>query len=335
MTGTRTLVVCPGRGTYGKGELGYLKNRHGNKRDLLNSFDEVRLQRGQASIAALDGAERFATRTHGAGDNAAGLIFASAFCDYQDLAGREVVAVVGNSMGWYIALACAGVLPPREGFQLANEMGTLMHETGLGAQLVYSLVDENWREVPGRRAEVLASMAKLHKEPDHRLYISIELGGMIVLAGDEQAISALAKELPVVEERFPFVLQGHSAFHTPLQAPVSEMGQAALAALTPGRPKVPLIDGRGQIWTPYSSDPEALWDYTLGTQVICPYDFTRSVQVAVREYAPEEIVILGPGTTLFGAVAQSLLAIEWRGLKTKAELMTRQKEAPLLHTLGS
>jgi acyl transferase domain-containing protein len=235
-------------------------------------------------------------------------------------------------MGWYIALACAGALNPEQGFALANTMGTLMHETSIGAQLVYSLVDEAWQEVPGRRAAVFQTMQEIAPEA---LYTSIELGGMIVLAGETQAIKKLNKALPKVDDRFPFILPGHSAFHTPLQEPVSKAGRGELKSLTPSKPQVPLVDGRGHIWSPYSAAPKALWGYTLGHQVVRPYDFTKSVQVAVREYAPDEVLILGPGTTLYGAVAQSLLGIAWQGLTTKQSLSERQKEAPLVRTLGS
>jgi [acyl-carrier-protein] S-malonyltransferase len=330
----RALVICPGRGTYGASELGYLKARHADKTDLLQKFDDLRRRKEQMLITELDSAASFSVKEHTRGDNAAGLIYASAYCDFLSIDPEEyeVVAVASNSMGWYIALACAGVLSAEDGFALANTMGTLMQETSIGAQLVYSLVDEHWQEVPGRREALMRTMSEI--APD-ALYTSIELGGMIVLAGETEAIKKLNKALPRVQERFPFILLGHSAFHTPLQAPVSDAGRAELKSLGPSKPQVPLIDGRGHIWSPYSASPESLWDYTLGHQVVRPYDFTKSVQVAAREYAPDEVLILGPGSTLYGAVAQSLLAIGWQGLTTKQGLADRQKEAPLIRTLGS
>lgn len=261
MNGPRTLVVCPGRGTYGKAELGYLASRHSDKLELLGSFDEIRKARGQISIGELDRAKSFSTRTQGAGENAAALIFASAFFDFQSIEDREVVAIVGNSMGWYIALACAGALMPTQGFHLANEMGTLMNETALGAQLVYSLVDEEWREVPGRREEVMRLVASLDKEPDHRLFQSIDLGGMLVLAGDEIAISALAKPCRLSATVFlsccratpPFtrlckcLSRGRVRAHSNPYKPINPVSHLSMAVARFGRPIVPIRKHCGPI----------------------------------------------------------------------------------------
>ena len=64
------------------------------------------------------------------------------------------------------------------------------------------------------------------------------------------------------------------------------------------------------------------------------YDFTRAVTVAGREFAPDLFIVTGPGTTLGGAVAQSLIAADWRGMKTKTDFQARQAETPLLISMG-
>ncbi len=58
------------------------------------------------------------------------------------------------------------------------------------------------------------------------------------------------------------------------------------------------------------------------------------MQVAAREYCPDKIVVLGPGTTLGAPVAQALIASGWRGLSGKADFQTRQVEDPLLISMG-
>ena len=62
------LVICPGRGTYGKGELGYLHRLHADKAELLATVDRLRRERGQPTISELDGAERFSPALHTRGD---------------------------------------------------------------------------------------------------------------------------------------------------------------------------------------------------------------------------------------------------------------------------
>ena len=97
---------------------------------------------------------------------------------------------------------------------------------------------------------------------------------------------------------------------------------------------LPLIDGRGAIWWPKACDTDALWDYTLGAQVTETYDFTRAMTIAAREFAPDLFVITGPGTTLGGAVAQSLILAGWLGMGSKDDFRTQQDKAPLLASMG-
>ena len=61
MSARRTaLVIAPGRGTYGKGELGSIARLHGARfGDLIANFDAQRRERGQPTVTELDGAERF------------------------------------------------------------------------------------------------------------------------------------------------------------------------------------------------------------------------------------------------------------------------------------
>ena len=65
-----------------------------------------------------------------------------------------------------------------------------------------------------------------------------------------------------------------------------------------------------------------------------PYDFTAAIRTAAREFAPDLFIIPGPGTTLGGAVAQSLILAHWRGMDSKAAFQTRQAAEPLLISMG-
>ncbi len=332
MTKRTALVVAPGRGTYNKGELGYLHKHHRDEPELFASFDHERRLQKQCSILELDGSKRYSTSLFSRGDNASGLIYACAYGDYLSIDSEafEVVAITGNSMGWYIALACASALSAEDGFRLANTMGTLMHDARIGGQLLYPFVDDNWLEVPDKK-EALVALTQEIKD----LYLSIWLGGMLVLGGSETAIAEAERQLDsTVDRRFPMRLANHSAFHTRLQAPVSEKGKNALKRGMFHQPNRPLIDGRGHIWYPGSSDVSALYDYTLEHQVLEPYDFTAAIQNGVREFAPDVIIILGPGSTLGGAVAQALIQADWRELKSKNCFTKRQSRDPLVLSLG-
>ncbi|WP_170447025.1 ACP S-malonyltransferase [Ruegeria arenilitoris] len=333
---TRTaVVICPGRGTYNKPELGYLHRHHSNRMELFREFDAIRAETGQEAVTALDGASRFSVSKYSRGDVASPLIYAAALADAQALAeGIEVVAVTGNSMGWYIALAAAGALSPENGFRVVNTMGTLMQTHLIGGQLVYPFTGDDWRDDPARKAELLAEVARINALLEHDLALSIDLGGMLVLAGNEAGLKAFEAAQPVVQERFPMRLANHAAFHTRLQAPVAQEGRRQLPATLFTQPDLPMIDGRGKIWWPDATDTGALWDYTLGHQVTEPYDFTRAVQTAAREFAPDLFIVTGPGATLGGAVAQSLVLANWRGMSDKQSFQALQAQDPFLIALG-
>lgn len=332
----KALVVCPGRGTYNTEELGYLSRHHAARDALIEHFDAYREGCGQTTLSDLDGRETYDRRVHTRGDNASPLIFACAYFDYLSIDRRrfDVVAATGNSMGWYIALGCAGALSQAHTLELINTMGSLMHEALIGGQLIYPLVDERWQPIPGRRAELMDTMRGVNGEPECELYVSIELGGMLVFGGNERALDALQKHLPAEQDKFPLRLFNHAAFHTGLQRPISERARQAVDAGAFHRPTIPLVDGRGHIWSPYSTDPARLWEYTLGHQVVEPYDFTTAVQVAVKEFAPQRIIVLGPGKTLGASVAQSLIAIGWQGLGSKADFVEQQENNAFLLSMG-
>lgn len=330
MTRKAALVVCPGRGTYNREELGYLGLHHAGRCDLFARFDAQRTALGQESVSALDRAETFSVARFTRGDNASALIHACAYADFLsiDREQYEIVAVTGNSMGWYIALACAGALGVDDGFRVVNTMGTLMQETMVGGQLLYPFVDENWQEIPGRRAELMALI-----DATDGLYRSIDLGGTMVFAGEADALTAAEQALEP-SGRFPLRLANHAAFHTPLQEPVAERGRARLSPALFRQPDVSLLDGRGHTWLPGACDLHALFSYTLGTQVTSPYDFTSAVRNGLREFAPDVLLLLGPGRTLGGTVAQILIAEGWRGLRNKQDFLDQQATDPYVLAMG-
>ncbi|MEE2024528.1 malonyl CoA-ACP transacylase [Alkalimonas mucilaginosa] len=325
------VVVCPGRGSYNKPELGSIGRWHGDKAAVLAELDKVRAELGLASIAELDGAAHYASRLHQQAENAAGLIFSAGLLDYQSInpAEYEVVAITGNSMGWYTALGCAGVWHPAAAMQYVCQMATLTAGAA-GGQCIYPLVNSDWQPDAEKIALVKALLADYAGE----LFESIRFGGYAVLAGSETAMQAVLSRLPKVDERFPLLLPGHAAFHSPLMAEAASKAMAAIPESAFDRPRLPLIDGCGHIWQPYSTEAAALKRYTLDRQVQGCYDFGLAIEVAVKEFAPDALILLGPGSSLGGAVAQSLIRLNWQGLGSKADFSARQQQDPLLLSMG-
>lgn len=332
----RAVVICPGRGTYNKEDLGYLQRLHPDKTDLVKIIDAYRNEKRQISVHDLDTAEQFSMRSHTAGENASALIYACAISDFQSINEDEyeVVAVTGNSMGWYIALAAAGALNPQSAIKLINTMGSMMTRGLIGGQMIYPITDENWVVDQQALDMIEHALGDVNKMVACEVYESIKLGGYVVLGGNKKGLKSLEQILPKVQDRYPMNLFNHAAFHTPL---LNETAAKAKSLLSPSlftSPNVPLIDGLGQIWQPYSCSPRKLYDYTLGTQVVETYDFTKAVEVAVKEFAPDKLIVLGPGATLGGAVAQSLIQHNWLDLQNKRDFISLQKADPFILAMG-
>lgn len=321
------LVVCPGRGTYNAPELGYLARHHGGS-EWLARFDAMRSGAGKETLSALDGAAKFSPALL-KGNNAAPLIHACAYLDFLKLDRErfEVVAVTGNSMGWYTALACAGAVSGEQGFAIADGMGvnSQLHEPG--GQSVLVLAGDDWTVDPALLAEVEAAMAR------HRVLPSIRLGGMLVVAGPVAALDAFERDMPPLS-RPPMRLAGHGPFHTPLMQASSDAAREQFPVDWFGQPQVPLIDGRGKVWRRFESNCEELWDYTFTHQILQPYDFTAAMTVGICEFAPDRVLLLGPGETLGGAIGQVLIARKWLDIASRNMFTVRQGEDPFLIGLG-
>ncbi len=333
MAAESALVIAPGRGTYNATELGYLSRWPAKKSQaLLDALDAYRSRHDAPAVRDLDAAPRFRPSVHGPGRNAAGLIYACALSDFLaiDRERVDIVAVTGNSMGWYLALAAAGATDPHgSGIHLVEHMARLMDDHGEGGQLVYPLVNNDWIVEPERCEGVEAVLATHSGE----LFVSIRLGGMVVLAGTEAALKSAEAALPPVSDQYPLRLARHAAFHTPLLADISARALADISVDQFSSPELPLIDGRGEIWQP-GSEPAAIRDYTLKTQVLETYDFTRAVEVAVKEFAPDRLIALGPGTGMGAPVLQALAELGWLGLEDRAAWQARQQDDPYVLGMG-
>lgn len=339
----RVVVVCPGRGSYGAADLGSLArvvpaaSRHAF-RSVLEATDARRAAAGDPPLTALDGAERM-TAAHSAGEHVSPLILACTAADFLrvDRQRCQVVAVTGNSLGWYSALFCAGALSLADAMRLVETMSGLGRNgpgRGLGGgQIVYPVTDDRWLPDDGLAERVEAALSAA-RAAGHRVGDSIRYGGFRVLWGDDAGIRELRARLPRREfgERvYPLSLHGHAAFHSPLLADYARQAVEALAGAVDWRtPEAPLIDGRGRQWSPLAADTAALAEYTLRTQVTTTFDFTASVRVALREFAPDLLVCLGPGDALGAPVAQVIIRERWQGIDDRAAFLRRQRDDPLI-----
>ncbi|WDI31291.1 hypothetical protein PUV54_15180 [Hyphococcus flavus] len=328
------VVIFPGRGTYGKDELGYLSRYHPDKADFIAGVDRWREENSRESVSSLDNAKTYSAAKHASSINASPLIYTCALADFATINRDEfdIVAVCGNSLGWYLTLAAAGALGEDGGIRVVDTMGSLMESEGVGGQLIYPFVDADWRS--SRENERAIGEALHAGRTEGNAYLSIRLGGMAVLAGDDAGMAAMEKSLPQAEERYPFKLARHAAFHTPLLEHVSVKAFDTLGADLFHAPSIPMIDGRGAVWTSHATDVDALYQYTFGHQIVETYDFSKSIEVAIKEFAPDKLILAGPGATLGAPIAQELIRHQWLGLSSKADFSAMQKDDPFLIAMG-
>jgi [acyl-carrier-protein] S-malonyltransferase len=326
----RAIVLCPGRGSYAKEDLGSLM---GLQSPALDSFDRLREAAGQPTPRKMDALARFSGRTHVAGEHASILTSAVSLADLDQLdpSKVEVVAVCGNSMGWYTALGHAGALPLTQAGQLINTMGSYQAEGTIGGQIVYPMMGSDWCLETEKLEAVEATVAAIDD-----LHWSIRLGHQAVLGGTDEALAEAAKQLPMIQQgprSFPMRLPLHSAFHTPLMAATAQRAFEDLAGLDWRAPKLPLIDGRGAHHRPFSADPSELLDYTLGEQITEAFDLTTMLSTALGAYGPEAVILPGPGSNLGGAIAQTMISMGWAGIRCKEDFLAAQRSRPVLYSM--
>ncbi len=324
----RIVVVCPGRGSYTRETSGYLDKYGEAAKEHIIWMDQRREKDDMQSISSLD-SEPFKSKIHMAGENASTLIFACSMSDYVsiDKEKYEIVSIVGNSMGWYTALSLGNAISTKAGYELIHTMGSMMKNQLIGGQVIYPIVDNDWINNTEKKTEIISILKNTG------CYLSIELGGYLVIGGEQTCLDLLLKQLPK-KDKYPFQLPFHAAFHTPLLKSISEKAFSLIPQKLFQKPSIPIVDGQGKIWSPYSTSPKLLFEYTLREQVISVFDFTRAISVALKEFCPEKILLLGPGNSLGGAIGQIIVEHGWNGIHSKNDFIMQQKKDPFLISIG-
>jgi hypothetical protein len=340
---SRAAVIFPARGSYGPASLGSLPPAH----PWVRRADQLRAESGLPPLSDLDHAQGFDPAVHLRSANAAPLAFLCGLLDAERIAGdHEVVVVIASSTGWYTALAASGALEFDDAFRLVQTMALLAEEPlagdDPGAQLVYPRTDDQWREDHVLATALAAALAEHGTAPGNGssgpdaadVHRSLELGAFTVLSGTGAGLERVAALLPPVQvgtRRFPLRPAMQEAWHTPLRAGVLRAAESLLERLAWAAPNVTLIDGRGARFTPYSTDPGELARHTVLEQPASTYDFARSLRVGLREYAPDVLLLPGPGASLGEVCAQIIVAEGYHGIRSRTDLETVQSgPSPIL-----
>ena len=321
---SRAAVVFPGRGSYGPTSLGSLPASHA----WVRRADELRALTDLQPLSSLDGAQDFDPAVHLRPTNCWPLIFLCGLLDAERIANdHEVVVVTASSTGWYTALAASGALGFDDAFRLVQEMARAAEQPlpdgERGGELIYPLTDAGWHPEKDR---IMALRTALD-DADGGAALAVDLGAFAVVGGTTASLDRVATALPTVsvgERAFPLRMATGEAWHTPLRGPSAESAAASLEGLAWERPNVTLVDGRGVRFTPWSTDPAELAKQTLRGQAGSTYDFATGMRVALREYAPDVVLLPGPGASLGAACAQVIVADGYRGIRSRSDFEAAQ-----------
>jgi acyl transferase domain-containing protein len=199
--------------------------------------------------------------------------------------GIQPAALVGHSIGEYVAACLADVLTLEDALSLVATRGRLMQDLPAGSMLAVSLSD---REVQPFLSDDV-SLAVVNGP------------SLCVLAGPHAPIEALQAQLVERSVKCQRLHTSH-AFHSTMMEPILEAFTAAVAnTVTLHPPRRPYLSNVTGTWiTPDQATSPAYWATHLRQTV----RFADCVDVLLEQ--PGRVLLeVGPGQTLSGLVRQS------------------------------
>ena len=145
MNRERIVIICPGRGSYTRDTQGYLNKYIQSSSNKIQYMDDERNNAGLPTLTEID-SQKFKASIHMKGEHASTLIYACSLVDYYsiDQSKYKIVAILGNSMGWYSTLSFSKSLHYQKAYCLIDVMGSMMKNKIIGGQIIYSIADDDW-----------------------------------------------------------------------------------------------------------------------------------------------------------------------------------------------
>jgi acyl transferase domain-containing protein len=189
--------------------------------------------------------------------------------------GVEPRAMIGHSVGEYVAACLAGVFSLEDGLMLCAERGRLIQEQPRGAMLAVALSEEEARVLPG---VVVAA---------------VNGPRACVVAGSEAAIAALAQELAAKGQAGGRLHTSH-AFHSPLIEGMADPFRKCLARIKLSPPKIPFLSNLTGTWI---TEAEAQSPEYWVKHCLRPVRFAAGLAELGKD-GDTVLLEVGPGNTL-------------------------------------
>ena len=221
-------------------------------------------------------------------------------------------AMIGHSIGEYVAACLAGVFSVEDALALVAARGQLMQGLPTGAMLAVLLPE----------AEVVALLG-----PELSL-AAVNGPSLCVVSGPMPAVDAFATRLSAHEVQVHRLHTSH-AFHSTMMDPILELFTAQVSKMVRKAPAIPFISNLTGTWITagQAADP-GYWAQHLRQTV----RFSQGLQ----QLAGENLMLLevGPGHTLTYLARQHKL-LESRAMPSIRHAQEKQSDdAMLLHALG-
>ncbi len=226
--------------------------------------------------------------------------------------GVEPEAMIGHSIGEYVAACLAGVFSLEDALAVVEARGRLMQEMPPGDMLSVPMAAAQLEPLLGGEVSLAA----------------VNAPARTTVSGPEAAIEALRTRLADHGVESARLHTSH-AFHSEMMAPAAERLAVELAQVELGEPRIPFVSNLTGTWiTPAEATDPQYWSRHLLGRV----RFADGVEELARE--PRRVLLeVGPGRTL------STLARQAEGELTAIESMRHPGQegsdvAALLQALG-
>ncbi|MEY4768403.1 MAG: hypothetical protein RL637_1042, partial [Pseudomonadota bacterium] len=200
--------------------------------------------------------------------------------------GIQPKAMIGHSIGEYVAACLAGVFTVEEGLRLVAARAKLMQSVKSGSMLAVSL-----------SAEALQSLI-----PVHLSLALINSSYSCVVAGDHQAIAEFEQQLQIQQIHCQKLHTSH-AFHSPMMESIVAEFTDCVRQIRLNPPKIPYLSNVTGEWitAEQATDPN-YWANHLRQ----PVQFASSLEKLLLD-AQQILLEIGPGRTLSSFVRQHQL----------------------------
>ncbi|MGW1895838.1 acyltransferase domain-containing protein, partial [Streptomyces sp. NPDC002004] len=193
-------------------------------------------------------------------------------------------AMVGHSLGEYVAATVAGVWTLADAIRLVCARGDLMQRQALGAMLAVSLGEDEAQQLAKAAGCVVAA---------------VNSPAQTVLSGPEEAVEQAARtmaERGILHRR----LATSHAFHSPMMEPVLEEFERRVARVDMRVPRIPFASNvTGQWITAEQATSASYWAGHVRSAV----RFSDDVTLLLRDEPDALLLEVGPGTAAGALVA--------------------------------